>query len=110
MENKLINKVNELVDYLKNQDSYKRYITLSLSLKEDKEVMKLIKEIKKIHQNIINDEYNGINTSKLELQLSKKKEELERFPLYLEYSYLQEDLNNQFQQIKSIIENEINKY
>ena len=70
--------------------------------------MTLIKEIKKIEKIIVKKEYNKQDVIDDENQLKKLKEELNSYPVYLEYSYLQEDLNNDFQNIKKIIEDSIN--
>jgi cell fate (sporulation/competence/biofilm development) regulator YmcA (YheA/YmcA/DUF963 family) len=77
-------------------------------MKNNKEIMSLIKDIKKLEQSIFKKEYNKIDIKDEEKKLKELKKELESFPIYLEYSYLQEDLNNDFQNIKKIIEDSIN--
>ena len=112
MENKnkeeVLKKLDELIDLIKNTPNYKRYDELKKSLEKNDEVMSLINDIKKQQKDIINKEYKKIDTKNNEKELSRLKEELNKYPNYLEYTYLQEDLNNDFQYIKKIIEDSIN--
>lgn len=112
MENKnkeeVLKKIDELVCLIKDTPNYKRYNELKSQMKNNKEIMSLIKDIKKLEQSIVKKEYNKIDINEEEKKLKELKNELESFPIYLEYSYLQEDLNNDFQNIKKIIEDSIN--
>ena len=110
MENKdeLLNKIDELIELIKNTPNYKKYIELKEILKNNSDIMSLIKQIKKVEQSIVKKEYNKVDTSEEENKLKELKSELKTYPIYLEYSYIQEDLNNDFQNIKKIIENSIN--
>ena len=100
----LLKKVDELVSIIKNSNDYKRYIELK-TIMENSEIMPIINKIKKVQRESIKNESRGINTLKLEAL----KNELDSYPIYREYTYLQEDLNNDFQNIKKIIE-DIIKY
>jgi cell fate (sporulation/competence/biofilm development) regulator YmcA (YheA/YmcA/DUF963 family) len=110
MENKseIIKKINELTTIIKNTKEYKRYIELKTSTAKNNDIMSLIKNIKKLEQTIVKKEYNKQDIKKDEKELTELKEKLNSYPAYLEYSYLQEDLNNDFQNIKKIIEDSIN--
>ena len=112
MENKnkeeLLNKLDELNKLIKDTPNYKRFNELKKSLEENNEIMSLIKEIKKVQQSIIKKEHKKEDTSIDEERLNNLKDNLNKYPDYLEYTYLQEDLNNDFQNIKKIIENSIN--
>ena len=112
MENKnkekLIKKINELVSLIKETPEYNRYSELKESMSNNKEIMSLIKDIKKVEQSIVKKEYNKQDIKEEEKELKILKDKLNSYPVYLEYSYLQEDLNNDFQNIKSIIEESIN--
>ena len=110
MENKdeLLNKIDELIELIKNTPNYKKYIELKEIMKNNSDIMSLIKQIKKVEQSIVKKEYNKVDTSEEENKLKELKSELNTYPIYLEYSYIQEDLNNDFQNIKKIIENSIN--
>lgn len=104
----LLKKVDELVSIIKNSNDYKRYIELK-TIMENSEIMPIINKIKKVQRESIKNESRGINTLKLEEEIVSLKKELDSYPIYREYTYLQEDLNNDFQNIKKIIE-DIIKY
>ena len=55
--------------------------------------MSLIKEIKKVQQSIIKKEHKKEDTSIDEERLNNLKDNLNKYPDYLEYTYLQEDLS-----------------
>ena len=105
----VLKKLDELISLIKDTDNYKRYDELKKEMSKNDYIMSLIKEIKKTEQVIVKKEHNKMDTKEEEEKLKKLKEELNSFPSYLEYSYLQEDLNNDFQNIKKIIEDSINK-
>jgi cell fate (sporulation/competence/biofilm development) regulator YmcA (YheA/YmcA/DUF963 family) len=113
MENKnreeIIKKVSELVEIIKESNDYKKYSELKDKMKNNKDIMDLVNKIKKEEQQLVNKKYRKEDTKELEDSIDKNKKELMSYPIYQEYSYLQEDLNNTFQNIKSIIENSINK-
>ena len=104
----LLKKIDELILLIKDTPEYKRYKELKESMTNSKEIMSLIKEIKKTEQLIVKKEYSKQDVTTEEGQLKELREKLNSFPSYLEYSYLQEDLNNDFQNIKKIIEDSIN--
>lgn len=103
----LISKTKELVDLIKNSSDYQNYLELKKKIKDNKEIMTLINKIKKEEKIITNKEYRKEDTKENNKNIDKMKQELESFPIYKEYIYLQEDLNNMFQSIKSIIENSL---
>ena len=110
MENKdkILNKVDELVNLIKNSDDYKRYMLLRLEMEKNKEIMEIISKIKKIEQTIVNKKYRKEDISFEETELNNLKKELESYPIYQEYSYLMEDLDNMFQNIREILNKSIN--
>ena len=112
MENKnkekLLTKLDELISLIKNTPNYKRYEELKSEMSNNKEIMNLVKNIKKLERSIVKKEYNKLDTKKDEEELMILKNKLKEYPDYLEYTYLQEDLNNDFQNIKKIIEDSIN--
>lgn len=105
---RLINKTKELVELIKNSSDYQKYLELKNKMKDNNEIMTLINKIKKEEKIITNKEYRKEDTKENNKNIDKMKQELETYPIYKEYIYLQEDLNNMFQSIKSIIENSLN--
>lgn len=114
MENKnkklILDKIDELVELVKNTEDYKRYSFLKKEMAKNNVLMNLINEIKKLEQNVVKKEYYHEDVTSLRLYLDNKKKELLAYPSYQEYLYLQEDINNQLQNIRSILEDSFNKY
>lgn len=112
MENKnkeeLFIKLDELIELIKNTPNYKRYNNLRNEMSNNKEIMDIIDNIKKLEQSIIKKKYNKLDFSEEEKEVDTLNKKLNEYPDYLEYTYLQEDLNNDFQNIKKIIEDSIN--
>lgn len=104
----VLKKVDELVLLIKGSPEYKRYLEITKSMKENQEIMSLIKEIKDTQKRIVNLEYKNESIEKEDKIISSCLDELKDYPIYNEYSYLQEDFNSLFQGIKSILENYIN--
>ena len=108
VKNVILNKVHELDLLLKESPEYLRFQEVTKQMKNNNDVMNLIKKIKRIQKDIVNLEYRRQNVSLLEKELNTCLNELNEYPIYQEYSYLLEDLNNTFQSIKSILEEHIN--
>lgn len=106
----VLTKLDELISLIKNTPNYKRYEELKSKMSNNEDIMDLVKSIKKLEQSIVKKEYNKLDTKKDEDKLENLKNKLKEFPDYLEYTYLQEDLNNDFQNIKKIIEDSINNF
>lgn len=103
-----LEKVDELVEYIKTTDEYTRYISMREKIKENKDIMKLIDNIKILQKKAVNEEYKGSDISKIEDDIKENLLKLKGYPLYSEFSYIQEDLNETFQGIKTILENYVN--
>lgn len=108
LNNDVLEKIDEIVSYIEESDVYKKYREIELKMKNDSDVMDRIDKIKSIQKDIVKLEVNKVDVTALEKEIELIFEELNSYPIYQEYSYLQEDLNNTFQDIKSIIENYIN--
>ena len=103
MEN-LLNKIDDLVDTIKSSDEYKRYLELEEKVKNNKEIMPLINEVKDIEKSIVNSKSKK-DTESLKKELDNKLTKLEDYPLYNEYIELQEEFNNLFGTIKDKLNN-----
>lgn len=108
LNNEILNKVDEIVSYIENSDTYIRYKEIELKMKNDSDIMDRINKIKSIQKEIVKLEINKKDIVSLENEIDIILSELNSYPIYQEYTYLQEDLNNTFQSIKTIIENYIN--
>jgi len=74
----------------------------------DLDIMDKINKIKSIQKEIVKLELEKKDISHLEKEIEEILSILNTYPIYQEYIYLQEDLDNTFQSIKIIIETYIN--
>ncbi len=109
LKSSVLLKTDELVDLIKNSPNYKKYIALRKDMLKNKEINNLISKIKEKQKEIVKLEYYGKSVEIEEKELSSLIIELEGYPLYVEYSYVQEDLNDLFQEIRLTIEEYVNK-
>lgn len=108
MDNIILNKIEEIVNIIKNSDEYKKYIEVSNKMKNNKEIMNLINEVKFLQKNLVKEQSFGNDISLIDEEINKKIKRLEEYPIYLEYTYLQEDLDNSISLVKTSIEKYIN--
>ena len=108
MDNIILSKIDEIINIIKNSDEYKKYIEVSDKMKKNKEIMTLIDEVKFLQKRLVKEEAFGNDISSIDEEINKKLEQLEEYPIYLEYTYLQEDLDSSISLVKTSIENYIN--
>ena len=108
MDNIILSKMDEIIDIIKNSDEYQKYIETSFKMKNNKDIMNLIEEVKSLQKKAVKEESFGRDVSIIDEEINKKIKQLEEYPIYLEYTYLQEDLNNSISLVKTTIENYIN--
>ncbi len=112
MEKKLVDieeDIKELTEYIKDSDTYKRYLLLRDKIYNDETIMNMINDVKKNQKIIINLKYNKKDYSKEEKEIERLLKELNNYPVYIEYNYLVEDLNTTMSYIKENIEDSVNK-
>ncbi len=105
----ILKKIDELISLIKKNDDYQRYLYLKEEMKKNKTLMELIKQIKKEEQTRIKKEYNHEDITENNATIDKLNYELLSYPIYQEYLYLQEDINNMLQNIRKILEDSFNK-
>ena len=98
----ILDKVDEIVKFIKDTREYQNYRNAKKLLEEDKELNKLINEIKECQKSIV----RGLNKKELEDKIQENLEILNSSPLYLEYNNNLAEVNN----LIVIFENKINKY
>jgi len=108
VKNEILSKTDELIEMIKKDDLYKRYVLVSKQMKDNEEIMTIISDIKSLQKKAVNLEYKKEDISLVEKEISSKLNLLNSYPIYQEYSYLLEDLNGLFQEIKAILESYIN--
>lgn len=108
LSNDVLSKIDEIVEYIEESDTYKRYKDIEKKLENDSDIMDNVNKVKSIQKEIVKLEFEKKDISNLEKEIEDILSILNTYPIYQEYIYLQEDLNNTFQSIKSIIETYIN--
>jgi len=109
MKDKVLSITDEIVDIIKNSDEYKKYIEVSNKMKEHKEIMSLIEEIKTLQKKLVKEQSLKKDVVDIDKKINNKLKKLEEYPIYLEYIYLQEDLNESIRLVKERIEKHINQ-
>jgi len=108
LDNKVLKKIDEIIDYIKDSDTYKRFNIVEEQMSNNEELMSLIKEVKVIQQEIVKREEIDLDTQDLSSLYQSLKKELYSYPIYVEYNELLEELDNTYQEIKVIIEKYLN--
>lgn len=103
MNKEVINKIDVLVDSIKNSKEYLEYTDILEKVNKNKEIKELVFEIKKINKELV---LKPSNT--LESLLKEKEDKLNSIPIYLEYKYKLNDLNNLLLVVKNKIDNFVN--
>lgn len=99
MNNEVINEIDVLVSTIKSSDIYKEYIDLLNKVSASYEIKELTNEIRKTNKDLV-----LTPSIELEDKLKLKEKELNEIPLYLEYKYKLEELNNMLTVIKNKVE------
>ena len=92
--NNIENKINNLFDELENTKVYKNYIRAKIQLESNREIMDLIKKIKRYQKISVNNK-----DEELEKELKKLYKELNSYPIYQSYQTLKEELEHELRDI-----------
>ena len=104
LNNEILTKLDEIVDYIKDSDTYKRFVIVKKQIDNNIELKNKFDYIKFIQREMIKT-----SNKDLELEYNTLVNELNNYPQYSEYLELLDELNNLYQEIKIIIENHINE-
>lgn len=107
----ILEEVDKLVSMIKNSDSYQKYESIKEKMKQNDEINQLITLYKNTQKQLVKATYEKRReeASSLERVLQQLEQKLNNYPIYVEYSILQEDLDQLFQQVKSSLENYFNE-
>ena len=108
MNELVLEKMDDITKSIRESADYIKYLEISEQLKDNEEIMNTIEDVKSLQKKIVKEEHNGNNIELLEKEIEDKLRLLNSYPIYVEFTYLQDDLNNTFQDIKNIIEKYIN--
>lgn len=99
MNNEVITEIDTLINAIKENTIYKEYIELLSKVNNSNEIKDLTNEIRKLNKVLV-----LTPSIELEEKLKLKEIELNEIPLYLEYKYKLEELNNMLTIIKNKVE------
>ena len=99
MNKEVISKIDTLINTIKSSNEYKEYIELLEKVSLSNEIKELTNEIRLINKKLV-----LTPSVELESLLKEKEKELNEIPLYLEYKYKLEELNNMLTIIKNKVE------
>lgn len=102
LNNETKKSLNELIDYIKNTEDYIRVITIKKELDENKELKKMIDEVRSAQKNYVRSQLN----QKQKKELDDKLELLNNNKLFVLYTYHLDKVNNMLKEIKE----ELNDY
>lgn len=108
MKDNLLNCIDEVISIIESSNEYQKYQTISKKMKNNSEIMNLISSVKALQQRLVKEQSLGKDISEIDEEINKKLKQLEEYPIYLGYTYLQEDLNSNIVLVKEKIENYIN--
>ena len=101
MNNKILNEVDKIIEFIKESDDYKDYIYLKDKLSKHEEANNLINEIKLLQKKIVKLEVYKQDTKELDNKIKANLDELNKIPLYRDFIDKQEILNDYYQTIKN---------
>ena len=101
MNNKILNEVDKIIEFIKESDDYKDYIYLKDKLSKHEKANNLINEIKMLQKKIVKLEANKQDTKELDNKIKDNLNELNKIPLYRDFIDKQEVLNDYYQTVKN---------
>ena len=108
LNNEVLKKVDEIISYIESSDTYVRYKNIESKMKKDVDIMDKVNKVKFLQKEMVKFEIEKKDITSFENEVEEIMLSLNSYPIFQEYTYLLEDLNNTFQNIKSIIENYLN--
>lgn len=111
MNQPVLDRVVDLVNTIKEDNRYIKYKQIEEQLKKNKEIMSLIDEIKILEKKAVKEEVNNNQEelTKIDKEINDKLKKLNDYPIYMEYTNLQAELNEDLQFIKDTIEDYLYK-
>ncbi len=88
-------KIDELFNDFERTDLYKRYLSVKSKMQNNKEIMDLIKEIKRLQKIATNNEDEVI-----EKHIKELYTKLDEYPLYQSYLIIKDELEEELFRIK----------
>ena len=101
VNNLILEKVDNLVNYIKSSQEYQDYLFLSKKLSNNKKALEYINQIKKLQKEVVKKEVNQEDITDLEKEINLLLDKLNQIPLYVEFTNKQKELDEIYQTIKN---------
>ena len=99
MNKEVITEIDTLINTIKESNIYKEYVYLLDKVNNSSDIKELTNDIRKLNKELV-----LTPSIELEERLKLKEKQLNEIPLYLEYKYKLEELNNMLTIIKNKVE------
>ena len=73
MRNKILEKTDEIIEIIKNSNEYQQYIEISNKMKDNKEIVSLINNIKKLQQKLVKEQSLGNDINVLDNEINEEQ-------------------------------------
>ena len=110
MDNKILEKVEDIVNYIEKSKTYQEYQLLKDKVSNNEKLTNLIEEIKSKQKELVHKKYNKEDITSLEKELELLESKLNEYPLYCDFIEKQLELNNTLSIIKTEIEKCLDSY
>ncbi len=107
MKEEVLLKVEELVQTLKEEEDYQKFLLLENKLKDDVKFSELMIKLKEIQRELVHNEYKGINVDKKQQEYQNLLNDMNFNPIYIEYLNSIDELDLKYQLIIKQIEKSI---
>lgn len=97
--------LDNLVDYIKNSESYKNVILLKEKMSLNEKVINFISEIKLLQMDYVNNNFDPEIKEKIDCL----NDELNLIPVYVEYNYYLDEVNEMIELVKDELNNYFDK-
>lgn len=108
VNNDIVNKIDEIVVFIKDSKEYQDYLFLFNKLSKNDRCNSLIKQVKTLQKELVKKQFRGQDVNKLEEKINELVSELNTIPLYVEFVDKQQELNEIYQSIKVRLDNYFN--
>lgn len=102
-------KARALNEWILNQEVVKEFKKYEFLMKEHKELLDLEEELKVLQKRIVNDKYQGINSSDIIKEYENKKNYFDNHPIVSNYLTLKQEVNELLLQIQEDINEQLKK-
>ncbi len=102
-------KARALNEWILNQEVVKEFKKYESLMKEHKELLDLEEELKVLQKRIVNDKYQGINSSDIIKEYENKKNYFDNHPIVSNYLTLKQEVNELLLQIQEDINEQLKK-